>query len=87
MPPIDKYGQRPPIAYPDKEWCGEHTFVEGPAVRVNGDLPMYAVTEPPTEAVASLRVADLSDMLDADPPPMSLPLSSPPAPSPKRPKK
>lgn len=80
MPPIDKYGQRPPIAYPDKEWCGEHTFAEGPAVRVNDDLPMYAVTEPPTPTV--LHVADLPA-----PPLTSLPFLLPPAPSPKRPKK
>jgi len=63
MPPINTYGEWPPIGYPDKQWCGEHQFKAGPARQVDVDPPTFVV-QPPAP-------------LD-DPQPEVLPLTSPP---------
>lgn len=43
FPPYDKYGEWPPIAYPDRMWCGEHQFAEGPAPKIADDPPTFLV--------------------------------------------
>jgi len=85
MPPIDKYGERPPIAYPDKEWCGEHAFAEGPATRASTTPPAYTLR---TDEVPLPVVAPTNDPRPtvASSRPTVLPLSSPPV-SASKPKK
>ncbi len=80
MPPIDKYGERPPIAFPDKEWCGEHQFAEGPAVRIADKPPTYAVT---LDALEPIDDPVIAPVIATTPDAEVLPLSSPP----RRPKK